>query len=180
MEYICKIIQCEKVVRSKSYCSYHYNKYDRPYKQCKEKNCIHNNYAKGLCHTHYEYYRRKPIYRVGKICSITNCKRKIRSINKYCVYHRPRVKKKQPLTGDLRVGENNHRWNGGTSEYPNHSKMKQIRKRKVEETKGHCEDCGEKTKIMQLHHMDKSKDNHEYNNFKFLCSKCHMSKYHKK
>ena len=175
----CKIVRCKKEIYAKGYCPYHYNKHGRPSKPCKEKNCTHNNYAKGLCHTHYEYYRREPTYREGKICSITGCRRKNRSTNKYCNYHRPRVEKGQPLTGDLRVGKNNYNWNGGTSEYPNHSTMKQIRRQKVEETKGHCEDCGKKQKIMHLHHMDKTKDNHEYDNFKFLCPKCHLGKYHK-
>jgi hypothetical protein len=74
-------------------------------------------------------------------------------------------------------GEKNINWKGGIAEYPNHSLMKRIRKFKLQSTNYICECCG--GKATEIHHLDKSKTNHSFNNFKSLCHKCHMGIFHK-
>ena len=70
-------------------------------------------------------------------------------------------------------GSNNINWRGGVSEYPDHHSMKKARAKKLKIVGGKCEDCGETTKTLQVHHLDGSKDNHVLKNLKILCPKCH-------
>ncbi|NLV18380.1 MAG: hypothetical protein GXY51_02695 [Bacteroidetes bacterium] len=69
------------------------------------------------------------------------------------------------------IGENNPRWNGGTSQYPNHADFKRARIEVLKRTKGKCEICGEPAMI--VHHIDGNKNNHELNNLLAVCRKCH-------
>jgi len=72
-------------------------------------------------------------------------------------------------------GTRNGRWNGGNSEYPNHSEMKRVRKEVLKEAKNRCHFCGGFTK--QIHHKDHSKDNHSKDNIVACCSGCnHLKK----
>ena len=70
-------------------------------------------------------------------------------------------------------GENNPRWNGGISEYPNHAELKRIRIKIFQKSKGKCEICGEPAKM--VHHIDEDKSNHSIDNLIALCLACHES-----
>ena len=69
------------------------------------------------------------------------------------------------------MGENNPRWNGGNSEYPNHAEFKRARIVVLKNTKGKCEVCGEPAKM--VHHIDGDKGNHSIDNLIALCWGCH-------
>ena len=69
-------------------------------------------------------------------------------------------------------GRNNPRWNGGTSEYPDHYKMKKLRLEKLESVNYTCEKCGGKAN--EVHHRDGTKTNHSLDNFLVVCHACHM------
>lgn len=73
-------------------------------------------------------------------------------------------------------GENNPRWNGGNSEYPNHAELKRIRIEVLKKSKGKCEICGKLAKL--VHHIDGDKSNHNINNLMAVCSKCHLALHH--
>ena len=68
-------------------------------------------------------------------------------------------------------GENNPRWNGGNSDYPNHAEFKRTRIEVLKRSKGKCEICGEPAKL--VHHIDGKKDNHNIDNLIALCWLCH-------
>jgi len=69
------------------------------------------------------------------------------------------------------TGENNPRWNGGISKYPQHHIFKKRRLEKLQQTKGACEICGSKAKY--VHHMDGNKANHALKNLICVCKDCH-------
>jgi len=71
-------------------------------------------------------------------------------------------------------GERNGRWNGGNSEYPNHSKMKRIRKEVLKEANNVCHFCGGFAN--EVHHKDRSKNNHSKENFVASCHGCNHLK----
>jgi hypothetical protein len=60
--------------------------------------------------------------------------------------------------------------------YENYHIMERHREIKRFLTGGKCEDCGKRGCL--IHHIDKTRYNHEVENLRFLCQKCHM-KYHK-
>lgn len=103
-----------------------------------------------------------------KICSVEGCGRRSHDKNGLCVYHD---------AAQNRKGAKNPRWNGGTSEYPNHGTMKITRRQKLESVNWICESCG--GKATEVHHKDKTKTNHSLSNLIAVCHKCHMSKFHK-
>ena len=104
------------------------------------------------------------------------CDKKFSSYSKK-IKVRPNSPTRIPLHGN--TGQYNVNWNGGTSEYPNHSLMKKIRKVKLIQTNGKCEDCGKKKKKLHVHHLDGTKTNHAINNLRVVCYKCHFDNYHK-
>jgi hypothetical protein len=69
-------------------------------------------------------------------------------------------------------GENNPRWNGGNSQYPNHAKLKRARIEVLKKSKGRCEICGKIAKI--VHHIDGNKGNQSIENLMAVCTKCHV------
>jgi IS30 family transposase len=69
------------------------------------------------------------------------------------------------------IGERNPRWNGGTSQYPNHAEFKRKRK-EILQQQDKCVFCGGKAE--QIHHLDGSKDNHSLENLVPVCTKCHL------
>ncbi len=73
-------------------------------------------------------------------------------------------------------GKNNGNWKGGVSEYPNHYLMKQNR-RIVLRSHPLCEICGIK-KSVEIHHKDKNKSNHSFDNLVAVCKKCHFKEFH--
>ncbi|MBA7590000.1 hypothetical protein ES708_32099 [subsurface metagenome] len=68
-------------------------------------------------------------------------------------------------------GENNPRWNGGNSEYPNHAEFKRARLEVLKKSKGKCEICGKLAYL--VHHIDGDKSNHSIDNLVALCFDCH-------
>ena len=74
-------------------------------------------------------------------------------------------------------GSKNCNWKGGIFEYPNHHKMKRNRLIKLKQQKEKCEICGKKAKT--IHHLDKSKNNHNIKNLILVCCHCHFSILHK-
>jgi len=73
-------------------------------------------------------------------------------------------------------GENNPRWNGGNSQYPNHAELKRVRVEVLKESKGRCEICGKPARL--VHHIDGDKSNHNINNLMAVCLKCHSPLHH--
>jgi hypothetical protein len=59
--------------------------------------------------------------------------------------------------------------------------MRRARKIKLEQAESKCEECDKEleSKKLDLHHKDKSKDNHALDNLMMLCRKCHLGIYHK-
>ena len=186
---ICKMVVCNREARAQGYCNGHYWRWkgghpldgeikDYPHakKDCKKIDCNRSHYAKGLCRNHYA----RSMYTLKtSSCKIKSCKRK--SQNEYCAKHKARID--AGLSTDLRRrfayrGEKHWSWRGGVAEYPNHSELKRTRKLKLKSVNYECEEkCGKKATV--THHLDKSKDNHSFNNLKALCHKCHLSIYHK-
>ncbi len=108
-------------------------------------------------------------------CSMLKCNDVVghRSHSGLCKFHQRRVYDGVKLDRPRGIkGENNPNWNGGTSEYPNHSLMKKIRREVLEEANYTCQYCGNFTN--QIHHKDLSKDNHSKKNFAACCNKCNL------
>ena len=74
---------------------------------------------------------------------------------------------------EKKKGENNPRWNGGNSQYPDHAELKRVRIEVLKKSKGKCEICGNTAKI--VHHIDGDKSKHLINNLIALCINCHES-----
>lgn len=68
-------------------------------------------------------------------------------------------------------GPKNPRWNGGTSEYPNHCELKKNRIKALESKNYKCEYCGNFAEI--THHINGNKADHSIENLLVLCKKCH-------
>ena len=70
-------------------------------------------------------------------------------------------------------GRDNPRWNGGSSQYPNHALLKKRRIQVLMRANGVCEICGERART--VHHIDNSKSNHDLSNLLALCHPCHKT-----
>lgn len=68
-------------------------------------------------------------------------------------------------------GENNPRWNGGNSKYPDHAEFKRARIEVLKRSKGKCEICGKPADL--VHHIDEDKSNHSLDNLIASCFDCH-------
>ncbi len=175
--YPCATKGCFKLISSGKHCSTH--------KCCQIAGCGNKYSAKGYCHTHYEYFRKNPTGRYGKkICSVKECKKGIWSTSdrEFCARHQAKFRKGlSPHKKYNNKGKRNGMWKGGVSEYRNHYAMKKMRLEKLKQVGCKCEHCGKQRpkKRLQLHHLDKSKNNHSIENFKLLCGKCHKGIYHK-
>ncbi len=77
---------------------------------------------------------------------------------------------------ESKKGKKNPRWNGGTSEYPNHCIMKKNRLIKLKETNRICEVCSKEGSM--IHHKDGTKTNHSIKNLLLVCPKCHNILHH--
>lgn len=107
-----------------------------------------------------------------------NEKLSMRNIAKICevdtmaiLYFMKKFKIKRRSKSECLLGEKNPRWKGGIG-YPNHALMKKLRIQISKETKNKCEICGQEAQ--ELHHIDFSRDNHNRENFIFLCRSCHQ------
>ena len=144
---------------------------------CNIFNCNNLHYANGFCHNHYGLNRRngKPEYKAsyGRTCCVLSCEEEATPLSVFCEFHLMRQRRGVSVEipkGKAFSGERNPRWNGGTSEYPNHSEMKRIRKEVLKEANNICYYCGGYTN--QIHHKDLSKDNHTKENLVACCHKC--------
>lgn len=184
---ICSIEGCGRKHTAKSYCSMHYMrllKYGSPDKPkgrvytrkcyvCIVPECERSCYSRSLCISHYNKLRLRGSHEDFPKCVVSGCKKDSRKYKNYCSYHYYKLKK----FGDTNYnggnkGWRNGRWNGGTSEYKNHSLMKKNRKIKLKENGGKCEICNFR-KSQVVHHKDHSKTNHSLDNLQPLCKKCH-------
>jgi len=114
----------------------------------------------------------------NKQCKIDGCNRKYYARG-FCYFHYRRFKKNQPMEGELNIkGERNPNWNGGISEYPNHSLMKRVRKEILKESNNVCHYCCGFAN--EVHHKDLSKNNHSKENLVACCRKCNSLPEHRK
>lgn len=117
-------------------------------------------------------------------CSIKGCKGKYIEAG-YCGKHYQRIRhginnmclENIYHPGPIKHGNRNPRWNGGTSEYPNHSLMKKNRIEVLEEVNHICQKCG--GRATKIHHKDLSKTNHSKENLMAVCNKCNCKIRHK-
>lgn len=128
-------------------------RFDISYTGCSVENCNGKHFAKKFCRIHYNRFKKHG--------------------NPNIKYKRGR---KAGFTG-LNKGENNPRWNGGSSEYKNHYEMKKLRKT-ILSHHPNCIRCNEKA--VQIHHLDKDKSNHAPKNLVPVCRNCHRGHYHKR
>lgn len=191
----CRIDGCERPVRCKELCAMHYRRSicgisdmraekippwglrERSF-FCSINGCEKPIYAKEFCRNHYELNRRHglPIYRKDILmeCAVDNCNKEA-GYSGFCKFHQSRNRNGIPLNRPRGIkGELNPRWNGGTSEYPNHYEMKKIRKIVLEEKNYTCRYCGKPAN--QVHHKDKSKDNHSRKNLVACCRSCNQKR----
>ena len=146
-------------------------------KRCSVKGCDRKYSGRGLCHNHYELSRRNgfPGYQSHspQKCKVEKCEKMATPRRDLCQFHQVRKLKGVPLDipmGKAFSGNRNPRWNGGTSEYPNHSEMKRMRKEVLKEATNVCHYCGKYAN--QIHHKDLSKNNHDKENLVASCHKC--------
>lgn len=150
-------------------------------RKCKIGWCQYNNYyAKGLCRAHYEQMRRdKSVFEPKTvICSVENCVTQIfirqrRMREPYlCEFHYMRHIGGRPLEK-----EKNYCY-GTKTPYPRHNVFKKNRLIKLKQIGYKCEECSSKKKYLIAHHADFTKTNHDVNNLKILCCKCHYKIHH--
>lgn len=112
-------------------------------------------------------------------CILENCnKRQGLGCKGLCYMHKTRINRHgSPYIKLSAKGEKNSQWKGGISEYTNHYQMKKIRLKKLKMVRYKCEHCNKKA--TEIHHFDKTKTNHSFENFIAVCHKCHCSIYHK-
>lgn len=202
MKHKCSIFGCERPSVARGMCYMHWNRVQRGcsdmrpepirilgskwkandprYKNkntpCKVNGCSKFYYAKGFCKNHYMAYLRYGVPERPKLhikCIVKSCENYGNFRKGLCKFHRYR----QYLGTDLNrpkgnSGELNPRWNGGVSQYPNHSEMKRIRKVVLEEEKYTCYLCGKYTN--HIHHLDGLKINHDRNNLRACCNRCNL------
>lgn len=143
---------------------------------CTVPDCTRKYYQHGFCKNHHELFRRngKPDYKYPLVkCRTLGCEEFGRFKLGFCSFHLVRLRHNIPLNTERYAGlrgENNHCWNGGTSEYPNHSLMKRNRIEVLERDNYMCQYCGRPAN--QVHHKDLSKENHSKGNLVACCRSC--------
>lgn len=178
---ICNIIGCGQPHSAKGFCFKHYMRFKNTSeggKQCNFSGCKRTHYAKGFCRKHHSMLLLK-----GKVeykkrffqCQAENCHNKGPYSLGYCNHHYNRFKAGIQFDSKLyetMKGPGNPRWNGGTSEYPNHHQMKKVRLEVLKEANYICHFCGNPSN--EIHHKDLSKNNHSKENLVAVCRKCQM------
>lgn len=154
-------------------------------KMCSALNCLDKHYAKGFCRLHYDLNRRNGTPTYKRIhyphCTVNNCFKPVLRRG-YCSFHYHRFRKQIPfdlpkfISRDI-TGNKNPRWNGGISEYPDHSRMIKLRKEVLEEAGYVCEKCGGKAD--RIHHRDFNKSHQVKANYMPICNECNL-KFHSK
>ena len=143
---------------------------------CDVPGCEKPFYAKGLCHNHHEKLSRNGFLacsvRFPEKCSVKDCDEEAKAKG-LCNLHYNRLRRGIQMDRPKGIkGNLNPRWNGGTAQYPNHYKMKQIRLEVLKEFNYTCFSCGKNAK--QIHHLDHSKNNHSKENLVACCNKCNL------
>lgn len=154
----CKVEGCNKEVRVRRFCLFHYYR---------DKQGIPLSWPYNKRY----HMPTKKIKAPIRICIVEGCEKK-HEAKGYCSFHNSRLKRGISFSRPKGIkGNLNRHWNGGTSDYPNHHQMKKNRLIKIDQEKGKCEIC--KRKATQAHHKDRDKTNHTIDNLKLLCVKCH-------
>lgn len=178
---LCSVEGCDKKHVARGYCRLHYskalrcgefitNKYNLINKCCVD-GCTRKYYAKNYCRNHYSKYISNDFrVHMDNRCMATDCN--TNSADIFCARHM-----RQYYHSNARKGEYNCNWNGGSSEYKNHSLMKKLRILKLKSNNHTCEICG--GQATEIHHLDKDKSHHELNNFIAVCHKCHFRTFHR-
>ena len=197
---ICSIEGCGRKHYQRGFCKMHWGRWrrnsptlndpnrirdiwkNRTKKTCSLIDCYEPHYVHGFCKNHYEQNKRTgspfPVNGIRIPCKVSECKNDAPKRSGLCKFHSVRLKVGIPLDAPYHANrkERNGRWNDGISEYPNHSLMKRVRKERLIACNYKCQICGGPAK--QVHHLDRSKTNHDPNNILVLCRKCHMGFFH--
>lgn len=181
MQTQCKIEGCNRGIQWKDggVCGVHSR--HRTDKICSKDGCELGQYAKQLCRNHHERSKRAINY-LGTKCKSIRCETKVSTRYEYC--HRCRIKIGKGLNPDIKYttpkGFLNCNWNGGVSYYQNHQTLKRLRRQRIEDIGGKCEECFvviSPTKGLHAHHIDGDKNNHVYENLILLCYRCRTKVY---
>lgn len=180
----CTFPGCNRPHSAKGYCRLHYHlakiKGHLGFRPCQVDGCKNSIYSKGICHAHYELKRRRgSTDKLHHKCYAPNCEKIV--FKDYCQKHGRQLSKGIPFDAPLawsKLGRRNHRWNGGVSEYQNHSTMKRIRKEIIKEKNGICQFCGKEG--YEIHHLDENKAHQGKANYALCCTKCHKGIFHSK
>jgi hypothetical protein len=143
---------------------------------CRISGCTNPYYVKQFCRAHYAQNLRGKNGAMSVIsrCIVPGCECRTTE-HVFCHMHHTRWLKALGLQRGNRSisGERNPRWNGGVSDYPNHSLMKRLRKEVLEEAGYICEKCGGVAD--RIHHRDNDKSHQEKSNYMPSCHGCNMS-----
>lgn len=195
---LCSIEGCERKHYQHGYCFMHFGRIlrgcldmrpgkiidmpKRPFKSCSVDGCNGKHFARGYCRNHHARFLRKgtPYKKyLSPNCKVPGCE-KPRSALGYCSFHYERFKNGIPLNAEryeTHRGVNNENWKGGVAEYPNHSLMKRVRKQILKERGEFCQIC--RLPANKIHHLDKTKSNHDPSNIIIVCQRCHFRWFHK-
>lgn len=145
---------------------------------CDVEGCRQPFYAKGFCQKHYSLYKTYGIPKKIKerkfpsICSVPGCTELVK-LRGMCKFHYVRSQRGTTLDRPKgNKGSLNVRWNGGTSQYPNHYELKKNRKIVLRDANYTCEFCGAYTN--KVHHRDHKKTNHKISNLAACCHSCNL------
>ena len=158
------------------------------FKKCSIEGCERNFYSRGYCKMHKARWDRAQLHGLNTFdqfpdllinkervrCRVNECPNWV-CVKGFCKLHYGRNKMGLPLSvpiGELLPrGDKHSRWNGGTSEYPNHYLLKKNRKITLGMANCICQFCG--GIATQVHHKDLTKDNHSLENLIPVCPHCH-------
>jgi hypothetical protein len=121
-------------------------------KKCSIDGCGRKYYARGLCRMHYTRVIRHPLS--------------------------PHLLNPDPLKPGAPIGALNRNWKGGISEYKEHGIMKKVRLQKLESENHLCQICH--SEATEIHHLDRTKSNHDPLNLVAVCRPCHFAVFHKR
>lgn len=172
----CKIEGCTRGItwKDSNVCSVHSR--HRTDKICTQDECELGQYANQLCRNHHERSKRAVNY-LGTKCKSSICKSNVSTRYDYCYLCRVKISagKDPDIKYTTPKGSLNWRWNGGVAYYKNHRALRQLRKQRIEDIGGKCEECLAiilPTSGLHVHHIDGDKNNHVYENLKLLCCRC--------
>jgi hypothetical protein len=172
----CIIDGCNNQHKARGFCMKHYRSQGANDRRCEIVACNRSHYARGYCWKHYKrWLDNRDIDRLyvfsQQRCLATGCKTKVKPGEICCPSH-----SKTYSRPTKKGGSNSWNWNGGSSQYPNHSYLKRQRKAKLESVNYECQErtpvCTQRA--TETHHIDGSKDNHAWDNLQPICHQCHI------